>query len=294
MRIIAFSPNLALDRIMQLKQELKIGQLNRVESLQVRAGGKAINMARVLSILGDDVLASGFLAGLNGKKFQELFDAEGLDGHFHFLAGETRECHTIVGGAGHPTEINEASFEISLDNWHRLINSLPEGELVISGSLPKLIEENFAKLLAELKQKPVVDSSGSALLAAFEANVKMVKPNQAELFAIAPGDSISAAKSLYKKYGVAILLSLGKDGAAYIAKQSYFVKALKIKAINPVASGDSFLAAFLWAQRQDWSIAESLKLGVAAGMENAVRGGGGQVTKDGIFEYLKFLSAQSL
>ena len=294
MGVIAFSPNLALDRTMQLKQDLSIGQLNRVETVQVRAGGKAINLARVLSKLDDEVLATGFLAGLNGKKFQKLFEAEGLNGHFHYLTGETRECHTILGLSGHPTEINEPSFEVSIDDWQKLVDSLPAGELVISGSLPKLIEANFTSLLSELKQKPIVDTSGQALLAAFRAEVKMVKPNQAELRAIASGDSITAAKSLYKKYAVPILLSLGKDGAAYIAKQSYFVKALKIEAKNPVASGDSFLTAFLWASRQDWSIAESLKLGVAAGMENAVSGGGGQVSKEGIFQYLEFLSSDGL
>ncbi len=294
MGFIAFSPNLALDRIMQLKHDLEIGQLNRVESLQIRPGGKAINLARVLSTLGAEVLAAGFLAGLNGKKFQKLFDAEGLKGQFHYLTGETRECHTILGLAGHPTEINEASFEVGIDDWNKLTNSLPAGELVISGSLPKLIESNFKELLSELNQKPIVDTSGKALLAAFEAGVKMVKPNQNELRAIASGDSVSAAKSLYKKYNVPILLSLGKDGAAYIAKDSYFVKALKIDAKNPVASGDSFLAAFLWANKQDWSIAKSLQLGVAAGMENAICGGGGQATKEGIFRHMEFLSSEKI
>ncbi len=139
-----------------------------------------------------------------------------------------------------------------------------------------------------------MDISGKALLQALEAGVEMVKPNLQELESITGEASIEAAKKLYKKYSVAILLTLGAKGAAYISTESYFVKAGKITAINPVASGDSLLAAFVWARSRGWTIPEALKLGVAAGMENAKRGGGAQIKRAPVISIFNKLSCEQL
>ena len=276
MPFITLTPNSALDRTLELAPPLVPGALHRVAKVREAAGGKGVNVARVLQILGADVTVSGFLGGFNGQKFRHLLTKEGLPGVFEEIPGETRECHILLDGRAQPTEIYERGPTVTPADWHRLLGRLPGGQLIISGSLPLgLPPEVFRELLLELPHKPVVDSSGAALQAALEAGVALVKPNRQELADLLPvqGDGTAEAKLLFERYGVPILLSLGAAGAAYIAGETLQVPAPVVKAVNPVASGDCLLAAFVWARSAGWSLADALRLGVAAGAENAARGG---------------------
>ena len=56
---------------------------------------------------------------------------------------------------------------------------------------------------------------------------------------------------------------------------------------NPVASGDCLLAAFIWARSEGWSLTDALRLGVAAGAENAADGGGARLTRAGVMTRLE-------
>ncbi len=143
-------------------------------------------------------------------------------------------------------------------------------------------------LLAQLPHKPVVDTSGEALEVALEAGVALVKPNRAELEVLLPvkDDGVAEAKLLYETYGVPILLSLGARGAAHIADEAHVAPAPAADVVNPVASGDCLLAAFLWARGEGWTVQEALRLGVAAGTENAVQGGGARITRAGVMAML--------
>lgn len=291
MHFVTLTPNLALDRTLQLTQVLVPGTLHRVLSVKEVAGGKGVNVARALKVLGADVTVTGFLGGFNGRKFRHLLAKEGLTGTFEQVAGETRECHILLSGSDgsdidpHPTEVYEGGPAISWADWSKLAPRLPEGRLVISGSLaPGTDAEAFGELLAQLPQKPVVDTSGAALEVALEAGVALVKPNRAELAGLLPvkGDGITEAKLLYETYGVPILLSLGAGGAAHIADEVHVAPASAADVVNPVASGDCLLAAFLWARGEGWTVRKALCLGVAAGTENAVQGGGARITKAGV------------
>ncbi len=295
MHFITLTPNLALDRTLQLTQPLVPGTLHRVFDVGEAAGGKGVNVARALKALGADVTVAGFLGGFNGRKFRHLLAEEGLTGTFEEVAGETRECHILLADSDggdrdpHPTEVYERGPAISRDAWSKLLPRLPEGQLVISGSLaPGTDPETFGELLARLPHKPVVDTSAPALVVALGAGVALVKPNRAELESLLPvkGDGTAEAKLLYETYGVPILLSLGAEGAAYVADEVHVAPAPAADIVNPVASGDCLLAAFLWARGEGWPIQKALSLGVATGTENAVRGGGARITKAGVMARL--------
>lgn len=290
MSFTVFTPNLALDRTLTLSSRLTPHALNRVKDIRVVAGGKGVNVARVLTTLGAQVEVTGFVAGLNGQKFQQLLAEEGLTGTFQEVDGEMRECHILIDDAPQPTEVYEQGPLVTRQDWRQLIAQFHGEQLVISGSLPVGINAKlFKTLLTELTQKPVVDSSGDALKAALEAGVGLVKPNQAELHGLVSftGDGLQEAKTLFEVYGVPILLSMGAQGAAYIAETTHQIAAPDITVHNPVASGDSLLAAFLWARSKSWSLCDALRLGVASGVENAASGGGARMTKSAIMSRLK-------
>ena len=149
---VTLTPNPALDRTVELTEPLTPGELHRVKRLREAAGGKGVDVARVLQILGAEVTVAGFLGGFNGQKFRALLAEEGLPGVFEEVSGETRECHILLDGRTHPTEVYEAGPGVTPDDWRRLAAGLPEGlsegQLIVSGSLPQgLSPEAFQILL---------------------------------------------------------------------------------------------------------------------------------------------------
>jgi 1-phosphofructokinase family hexose kinase len=289
MSFVCLTANPAIDRRLWLNRSLKPGNLNRVAKVHESAGGKGMNVARTLTALGAQPVSTGFLAGLNGTRFRALLQAEGLTGKFITIAGETRECQIVIDGSSQPTEINDPGPHVTSADWQRLLAELPPGQLLISGSMPPGISDvQFGEMIHEVirlrGEAPTVDTSGSYLAAAIEAGAALVKPNERELLAISPAglDALSAAKELHERTGVEVLLTLGSAGAAFFGDDAVQVSAPKLTTANPVASGDCLLAAFVWARARGGDTREALRLGVAAGAENANVGGGAKVTEAGI------------
>lgn len=281
---IALTPNPALDRTLMLESPLQPGQLHRVSHSREVAGGKGLNVARVLKTLGAEVLVAGFLAGWNGKKFRALLEREGLTGIFQEVEGETRECQILLDNEGHPTEVYERGATVTLADWQALIEKLPEGQVIMSGSFAAGLDDTDLPAVFSALDRPIVDNSGAALKASLSQGTLFIKPNAAELAQLLNQieAGIEDARKLYQKHGVPILLTLGEKGAAYIGERSYVAKAPHIEVKNPVGSGDSLLAAFVWANSNGYTKEESLRVAVAAGSDNARKGGGGNVSLQGI------------
>jgi fructose-1-phosphate kinase PfkB-like protein len=94
---------------------------------------------------------------------------------------------------------------------------------------------------------------------------------------------VEEATELFRRYQTPILLTQGATGATLIDHESYWAKPPEISIRNPVCSGDSLLGAFLWGLAQGHTSAEALRMGVAAGAENARTTECG-VTADGVLE----------
>jgi 1-phosphofructokinase family hexose kinase len=286
-QIVAFTPNLSLGRTLELERKLTPGELHRVRVTHEAAGGGGVNLARVVRALGGEAIVAGFLAGWNGKKFRRLLSSEGLRGVFREVKGETRECHILLDGLSHPTEVYESGPTVTGEDWEELVRALPPGRIVISGSLPPGIStEAFRTLLRRFPSRPVVDTSGSTLVAALEAGVALVKCNQAELADVIgrdPAGGVEEANELFREYQVPILLTQGAAGAVLIDHESYWAKPPEVSVRNPVCSGDSLLGAFLWGLAQGHTSVEALRTGVAAGAENA-RATECGVTAEGVLE----------
>jgi len=288
-QFVALTPNLAIDRTLRVERPVDAGTLHRITAVHEAAGGKGVNVARVLSALGSPVTVAGFLGGFNGQKFRHLLAADGLTGAFHEVVGETRECQIVLGDDPHPTEFNEPGPIVTKADWRLLVAGLPPmgaRQFVVAGSLPTgLSPGEYADLLAELPGPVVVDTSGAALAAAVRAKPALIAPNRAELQALVPhtGDPLAAARAVYEEHGVPVLLTLGAAGAAYVGESVHQVPAPRVETVNPVGSGDALLAAFLYARATGWEAPAALRLGVAAGAENAAAGGGARVTRAAIF-----------
>lgn len=295
--LVVLTPNPAVDRTLRLDRSLSNGALHRVLETRELAGGKGVNLARAVRALGGDVALAGFLGGCNGTKFRRLAHADGLEGVFEDVTEETRECHALLDGQGHPTEINERGPTVSASNWRRLLDRLPEGRLVISGSVPPgITDDEFGDVVMSLPRRPVVDMSGSWLAVAVRAGVSMIAPNLAELASLLnrEASTVRDAIAYYEVQGVPILLTMGAKGAAYVGERTYLARAPEVAVDNPVGSGDCLLGAFLWARAGGYALPEALRWGVAAGSDNARRGGGGSTTLVGSQELYRHIEAEEL
>lgn len=239
--------------------ELKIDTVNRVVDVTKTAGGKGLNVTRVLSELGDKVAATGLIGGTTGQFLLEHLDDK-VAKRFFPIDGDTRNCIAILHG-DNQTEILEKGPHISekegQDFLSYFADLLDTVEVVaISGSLPAGLPTDYYAHLVEIANKagkPVVlDCSGAALEAVLKSDHKptVIKPNNEELSQLL-GREISEDLDELKEVlqeplfaGIEwIVVSLGSKGAfAKHGDTFYKVDIPKIDVVNPVGSGDSTVA----------------------------------------------------
>lgn len=71
---------------------LKLDDVNRVQEVSKTAGGKGLNVTRVLAQVGEPVLASGFIGGELGQFIAKKLDHADIKHAFYNIKGETRNC----------------------------------------------------------------------------------------------------------------------------------------------------------------------------------------------------------
>jgi tagatose 6-phosphate kinase len=262
----------------------RTGQIHRAASVDKTAGGKGLNVSRVLSQLGIKVSCTGFLGGKSGEwiagRLQELM----VENRFISIKGETRSCLAILSQEGQ-TEILEQGPQISEDERKLFLeiydSILDEADYIVaSGSLPAGLESSFYQVLAEqAKQRGryfLLDTSGKGLAEGILGKPFLIKPNIDEFSKLMGYSDMEFKEMLEYAQGICrdgvdyILLSMGKDGALLV-DQSRILKAEipDIDAMNPVGSGDSMLAGFTFAHSKGYPLEEVLKWACACGMSNA-------------------------
>ncbi|NTV88750.1 MAG: 1-phosphofructokinase, partial [Clostridiales bacterium] len=108
--VVTVTLNPALDKTVTI-EKLVPGGLNRVLDSRIDAGGKGINVARVLNNFNLKTVATGLISGTTGEKLLRLMADEKLEADFLEIPGETRTNVKIFEKAdGITTEINEAGF----------------------------------------------------------------------------------------------------------------------------------------------------------------------------------------
>ena len=267
-------------------EELKLDTVNRVSEVSKTAGGKGLNVTRVLAESGETVGATGFVGGTNGQFIKTHLPLD-VQSFFYDILGDTRNCIAIL-HEGNQTEILEAGPEIirteALGFLHHFKLLMPTADVVaISGSLPTGLPVDYYASLIEIAgeagSKVVLDSSGKSLEAVLHSPVKptVIKPNREELSQLL-GRDVSAdfedlkevlKDSLFE--GIEwIIVSLGGDGA--FAKHEdvfYKVDIPKIEVVNPVGSGDSTVAGISAGLSSGKDDAALLTHAMVLGMLNA-------------------------
>lgn len=309
--ILTITMNPSIDISYSL-DNFNVNTVNRVNKTVKTAGGKGLNVTRVLQQLDNDVIASGLIGGELGKNIQRKLDSLGIKNSFYEISQETRNCIAIL-HEGKQTEILEEGPTITKDEMEGFLKHFEEllkkvNIVSISGSIPKGVEENFYIKLLELCHKNnkavVLDCSGNALKSVLKSdyNPKVIKPNTEELSQLI-GKKISKntaelkkvlSEKLFEKVEW-VVVSLGADGAvARHNNKFYKVNIPKIEAINPVGSGDSTIAGIVSALIGNYSDKDLLKKAATLGTLNAMEKQTGYVNMDKYNEIYKKIDVEEI
>lgn len=297
MSILTVTLNAAVDKLYTIPG-FAVGQVQRPTETRVYAGGKGINVARVYQMLGGSAVATGFLGGASGGYIDDGLRRESIPACFVSIAQESRTCTAIVDPIGQTeTVINESGPQVAPAECEVLLQRLREllpasDAVILSGSLPPEVQPGFygdiIRLAQSLDVSTILDASGEALALGVEAKPFLVKPNVHELEALGVGGDgwSGSAQALRTQYGVTLALVTGGARGAVLAASEGIWEALPptVAVFSTLGSGDSLLAAFIWAWQQGWDYAEALRLGVAAGAANAAVYGSGFCTREQILD----------
>ena len=178
--------NPSIDFIVRL-DHLELGSVNRMTSDDKFAGGKGINVSRILQRLDVDNTATGFIGGFTGRFVEDGLTAEGIKTNFVQVSEDTRINVKIK--AGEETEINGAGPKISdekLEELKAILAGLSsEDTVVFAGSAPSSLGNQVYNTLIPIAKKAgaevVCDFEGQTLLDSLNYQPLLVKPNNHEL-----------------------------------------------------------------------------------------------------------------
>ncbi|MFI9589600.1 1-phosphofructokinase family hexose kinase [Nonomuraea sp. NPDC052265] len=249
--IITVTLNAALDVTYEVPSVTWDG-VNRVGAVHRRAGGKGVNVARVLAALGHEVLVTGLAGGPTGQAIEHDLRAAGLPGALTGIAADSRTT-LVVSEPGGATLFNEPGPEVTAAELAAFVErytSLLAGAdaVVISGSLPRGVPADVYATLAAVAAREgvpaIVDADGDPLRHAPEGRPSVVKPNAEELARAVPGGTPEeGAHALRERGAEAVVVSMGADGllavtgeGTFRARMPYTVRG------NPTGAGDSLVA----------------------------------------------------
>ena len=250
--IITLTPNPAVD-VTYAVPELRHGRVHRVEQVTEAAGGKGVNVARVLAQLGEDVRCTGFLAGQMGEHLEDLLAEADIPQEWTLVAGETRRTVNVVDPVD-ATIFNEPGPQVCVRDWDQLtgmvLGLLDENDvLTVSGSTPPGTKPGLLHLLVqsavELGATVIADSSGENLLEVASAGATCLKPNEDELLAATgANDVLSGARDLLQRGAGAVVVSRGPQGLELITPEGHW-RAAPAETLtgNPTGAGDAAVAA---------------------------------------------------
>lgn len=288
--------NASIDKAYHMEQGIQNGTVMRVETCRNSAGGKGLNVVRIVKLCGEEGKATGFVGGFNGAYLEMLLDQDQVPHQFVKIEGETRSCINILDPKYGSTEylepgctVTEQEEEQFLRNFETIIK---DSDIVtISGSVPKGVsKEIYQKLIEQAKnmgKAVILDTSGELLKHGLKAKPTMVKPNKDEIEMLfqtkidKEEDVIDYAKKIHEMGIPYVVISLGKDGAVLVCEEGiYHGKPPKIEAVNTVGCGDSMVGAFAVALSRLSSPEEALRYAVATATAAALSPNTGDFQKE--------------
>ena len=286
MMIYTITLNPALDRTIWI-DKIRDDVSNRIIDERRYAGGKSIDVSKVLKNFGVDNIALGFVGGFAGRELEGRLLNEGIQTDFIRVSGETRTNIILhEKDTGRQLSFNARGPEIlpsELMQFVEQIESLPCPDVVtIGGSLPLGVSPEIYRkiitLVGRCRARVVLDVDGLGLLSGIKAHPNIIKPNIHELSELVGhelkemDEIIGAAREINQGGVEVVLVSMGAKGILLVAKGVECVAIPpEVKVENTIGAGDSAVAGFVYGLVNGKDLRESLVLAAAAGTATTLR-----------------------
>lgn len=280
-RVVTVTINPAIDQTVTIPN-FTAGAVNRVQSSQMDAGGKGINVASYLADFGQPATVTGFLGADNDAIFRRLFERKDIVDRCVRIAGQTRTGVKVSDEVLHQTtDINFPGEEPSPDDIKRLFEILTELAadhewFVLSGSIPRGVSAGiYEEMLRTLVGKQVVlDTSGEGFRQAITAKPWLIKPNTAELseYAGKPLESSSeileVARAIMNSNNIqSVVISMGKEGAIFVeSNETVWAVPPTVEVKSTVGAGDAMVAGIVAGKIRGLNLTECARLATAFSM----------------------------
>jgi 1-phosphofructokinase/tagatose 6-phosphate kinase len=311
--ILTVTLNAAIDRTVAVPS-FRLGRRHRAVESRTVPGGKGINVARALSLLGRPAIAAGLAGGPTGRRVLEQLREESILTDFVTIAGESRINLAVIDPtSGEQTEVNERGPAVSpeeVEAFVERIEYLASGAkiCVLAGTLPPGAGDDlYARLVKDLRARgvtTVLDAEGEAMLAGLRAGASVVTPNEREAEELV-GQEFADVGDL--AHGLSELTRLGAEEAVItrpdgcvaavgtgVERRILEVRTEPLDPVSTVGSGDAFLAGFVAARYENRPADECLAYGVACGAESTQHFGAGIVDRSQVERLLGEVAVHDL
>ena len=298
---VTFNPS--LDYIIRVNH-FQTGEINKTYYENILPGGKGINVSIVLSNLGHDSTALGFMAGFTGKEIENRMNNFGCQTDFIQVKNGLSRINVKM-KSDNETEINGMGPKITDENIQELFEKLDkltkEDILVISGSIPSTLPDDiYERIMLHLQDKHIkiiVDATKNLMMNVLKYKPFLIKPNNhelGELFDVTlntQDEVIPYALKLQEMGAQNVLISMAGQGAVFIDEQKTIHKspAPKGTVVNSVGAGDSMVAGFISGYlNSDGDYKKAFLKGICAGSASAFSSN--LCTKEEVEELLRSLN----
>lgn len=286
--IVTVTTNPSLDRTVSLAEPLRVGAVQAAQASREDAGGKGINVSRVLAAAGHATVA--VLPLDDSDPFAAALRDARLPVRSVRVHGAARANLTIADAAGVTTKLNLPGVALSAADAAALADAVVETAagadwLVLAGSLaPGLPDDYYVTLMRAVRARwgahapaVAVDASGAALRAVVAAGgADLIKPNDEELTELAGrplDDSLPLADAVRERAAElvpsrvgAAFVTLGSAGAVLVTPDgAWHGTPPPTQVRSTVGAGDSSLAGFLLARAAGATPADCVRAGIRYG-----------------------------
>jgi 6-phosphofructokinase 2 len=296
-----------LDRTIDV-EEFVYDDVNMIVEQKRIAGGKGVNVSRVIRALGGHSIALGFMGGFNGIEAQGRLVNEGIICDFTRINGETGE-RLVINQRKKKTQTLLSTCQPDVASFEAItllskIHTLPKDSfLVISGTLPPGISDSFyGQIIASLKDtgvKVFLDTDGESLKKGIHACPYLVKPNIHEFGRLVErnfkdSDEVLEAVDPFMAMSEVVIVSLGAKGAIGVSRdEKYVVVPPKVAVKSSTGAGDALLAGVVYGTSIGMSFRDTMAFGVACGTASTLTTDTGALSMGDVNEIKGGLSIKS-
>ena len=268
---------------------------NRVEAEAREAGGKGINVSRVVRSFGLDSLCLAVAGADNSREFARFLEDAGLRYEMLHVEGAVRENLTLRTG-DQTVKLNRRGPSMTtmmIGALMALIRShIHPGDIVVfAGSLPEHVDvQDYAELILAVKNAGAlvaVDSDALKLEDYKMIRPWLIKPNIHEarhILEIKDDSPLAVAEAARKLREIGVenaMISMGGNGLLCASEEGVAHAATPpVEVKSTVGAGDSALAGFFVGFVKGWNLQECVRMAAACGTASAMQDGTAVASKD--------------